>query len=515
MSDNSVPQWPSVEQMSWRDFERAMAAVFEHQGYRTTITPDGADGGVDLILERPGERVLVQCKHWKAWKVGVQTIRELFGVMTLKGASGGTVATTGRFTQEAVEFARSTGIRLINGQEVLALLRRTPPPMGLAVQLTSPMGPRLGGPRCPRCGEPMILRTAGKGPVRGQQFWGCPRFPSCRGGMPLAVSLPPRLPASVPSRYAAPNTQRSQTPRRLVGLLITLAVLPLGILGLISSGVIALAAAPTRTSGPTWAPQSPSVASPRPVQSLDPQVVSSIPIPEAGNKVAVDPVLHRLYVTALENKSLVIIDTTTNSVISTVTLERQPGEIAVDTISHTLWITNYNDASLTLLDRDGKNPATLATGNGPAGVAIDAVLHTAYVANALDKTISAFDTVSRKLTKTVTAYGHYGAAAVDTVDHHVCFVSEWGAIPYCYDSSLKSSGTLDVAGNSIAIDSVTHSRFAVTPKATSMTVVDGVTGKRSSITVGTTPTGVSVDPSSHLVYVTDHDRRTVVIVKPT
>ena len=61
---------------------------------------DGADGGVDLILERPGERVLVQCKHWKAWKVGVQTIRELFGVMTLKGASGGIVATTGRFPVE-------------------------------------------------------------------------------------------------------------------------------------------------------------------------------------------------------------------------------------------------------------------------------------------------------------------------------------------------------------------------------------------------------------------------------
>jgi DNA-binding beta-propeller fold protein YncE len=148
-------------------------------------------------------------------------------------------------------------------------------------------------------------------------------------------------------------------------------------------------------------------------------------------------------------------------------------------------------------------------------VAIDAPLHTAYVANALDKTISAYDTVTRKQTKTVTAYGHYGAAAVDTVNHTVCFVSEWLTVPYCYDSSLKYSGTLDVGGTSIAIDSATHSHYAVNPSTTSITIVDGTTGKRSSITVGTTPTGVAIDPNSHLVYITDHDRSIVSIIKPT
>ena len=515
MGEGSGPRWPSVEQMSWREFERAMAAVFERQGYHTTITADGADGGVDLILERPGERVLVQCKHWKAWKVGVQTIRELFGVMTVNGASGGIVATSGRFTQEAVEFARSTGIRLINGQEVLALLGMTPPPYGMAVAPPSPMGPLSGAPRCPRCGELMTLRTAGRGQDRGQQFWGCPRFPTCRGALAFANAIAPGFPARSPSGQVTPNRHRSQVSRRLVGVLIILVVLPVGVLGLMASGLIALAYAPARVATATLVPQRPSVSSAMPAQSLDPRVVSSIALPVAANKVAVDPGLHRLYVTAVETTSLVIIDTTTNSVISTLTLQRQPGEIAVDTSSHTLWITNYNDASLTLLDPDGKNPVVLATGNGPAGVAIDASLHTAYVANALDKTISAYDTVTRKQTKTVTAYGHYGAAAVDTVDHNVCFVSEWGAIPYCYDHSLKYSGTLDVGGTSIAIDSATHSRYGVNPSTTSMTIVDGTTGKRSSITVGTTPTGVTVDPTNHLVYISDHDRHAVAIIKPT
>ena len=36
-------------------------------------------------------------------------------------------------------------------------------------------------PRCPECGDDMILRTAKKGPRYGQRFWGCRQYPSCRG----------------------------------------------------------------------------------------------------------------------------------------------------------------------------------------------------------------------------------------------------------------------------------------------------------------------------------------------
>ncbi len=36
-------------------------------------------------------------------------------------------------------------------------------------------------PLCPRCGAPMILRTATKGANAGKQFYGCAMFPKCRG----------------------------------------------------------------------------------------------------------------------------------------------------------------------------------------------------------------------------------------------------------------------------------------------------------------------------------------------
>jgi len=36
-------------------------------------------------------------------------------------------------------------------------------------------------PRCPECGAEMVLRTARRGKNAGNQFWGCPKYPKCRG----------------------------------------------------------------------------------------------------------------------------------------------------------------------------------------------------------------------------------------------------------------------------------------------------------------------------------------------
>lgn len=35
-------------------------------------------------------------------------------------------------------------------------------------------------PTCPRCGKPMVVRTARRGPNSGGQFWGCSMYPHCR-----------------------------------------------------------------------------------------------------------------------------------------------------------------------------------------------------------------------------------------------------------------------------------------------------------------------------------------------
>ena len=41
-------------------------------------------------------------------------------------------------------------------------------------------------PICPKCGAEMILRTAKSGANQGQQFWGCSKYPACRGVLKIA-----------------------------------------------------------------------------------------------------------------------------------------------------------------------------------------------------------------------------------------------------------------------------------------------------------------------------------------
>lgn len=38
---------------------------------------------------------------------------------------------------------------------------------------------------CPTCGSIMVLRTAKKGPRIGTQFWGCTKYPDCKGVVPV------------------------------------------------------------------------------------------------------------------------------------------------------------------------------------------------------------------------------------------------------------------------------------------------------------------------------------------
>lgn len=49
---------------------------------------------------------------------------------------------------------------------------------------TQPLGDP--SPPCPRCGNAMVLRTASRGENRGNSFWGCSGYPTCKGIVPLA-----------------------------------------------------------------------------------------------------------------------------------------------------------------------------------------------------------------------------------------------------------------------------------------------------------------------------------------
>lgn len=183
--------------ISWREFEMLVGEGFRLQGYQVVETGGGgADGGVDLVLARPGkngsEKFLVQCKQWRAFKVGVDVVRELYGVMAARGATGGFVVTSGRFTEDAIKFASGRNLELVDGPKLQVLLKQ-----GQAGTASSPAQPAatssvqskvapMQSANCPLCAKTMVRRTAKRGANAGGEFWGCTGYPVCRGTRPVA-----------------------------------------------------------------------------------------------------------------------------------------------------------------------------------------------------------------------------------------------------------------------------------------------------------------------------------------
>ena len=181
-----------LDGMSWGEFEVLVGEGFRLQGYKVLETGGGGpDGGVDLVLSKPGkngsEKYLVQCKQWRAYKVGVDVVRELYGVMAAKGAAGGFVVTSGRFTDEATQFASGRNVTLVDGPKLHGLIRQAQAgarraSAGAAADLTAtlPTAPSATPP-CPVCAKPMAQRKAKRGANAGSAFWGCTGYPACRG----------------------------------------------------------------------------------------------------------------------------------------------------------------------------------------------------------------------------------------------------------------------------------------------------------------------------------------------
>jgi restriction system protein len=180
----------SLGDISWQEFEHLVSEAYRRQGYVAQVVGNSSgDGGIDIQLTRPGETVLVQCKQWKAWKVGVTIVREMLGVVVSRKADKGIIVTSGRFTGEAHRFAEKADppVQLIDGSALFELIRsvqRRGPQEGTQPPPTEPSS--LKRPTCPACGTQMVLRTARRGSNAGSQFWGCSGYPKCRGKRPLA-----------------------------------------------------------------------------------------------------------------------------------------------------------------------------------------------------------------------------------------------------------------------------------------------------------------------------------------
>lgn len=115
----------ALRKLSWEQFERLIAEFYSSLGYTVDLVGQGgADGGVDIRLHGAGgELVLVQCKHWKSTRVGVAVVREMVGLAVHHGASGIVIVASAGFTADATQFARGKSVDLVDGRQLVQMVR--------------------------------------------------------------------------------------------------------------------------------------------------------------------------------------------------------------------------------------------------------------------------------------------------------------------------------------------------------------------------------------------------------
>lgn len=179
-----------LRQLSWDELEILVADYFVREGF---VLREQGGKAVDFVLEKAGRRHLVQCKHWRARKVDESAVRDLFGHMAATRANAAYLLTSGRFTNAAVRFASGRRIELVDGPGLVRMIeevQRDPSEITQS-RLDAVRDDEQTQPRrvilCPRCGRPMSRRRErGPGGSGSKDFYGCSRYPTCKGRREIA-----------------------------------------------------------------------------------------------------------------------------------------------------------------------------------------------------------------------------------------------------------------------------------------------------------------------------------------
>ena len=109
-------------------FEQEVARVFRLHGYKAKVTKGSGDGGVDIILKKDGEILIVQCKHYQS-PLGPEPVRALWGCKDDFNADKVVMVASSGLTQSSVEFVNNKQNYLVlNLDDIIKMVQLAPSP---------------------------------------------------------------------------------------------------------------------------------------------------------------------------------------------------------------------------------------------------------------------------------------------------------------------------------------------------------------------------------------------------
>ncbi|WP_170360275.1 restriction endonuclease [Ruegeria arenilitoris] len=108
---------PEAIPFDGHEFERWVSESLEAFGWDATVTQGSGDQGVDVLAEKNGIKVAIQCKLYSS-AVGNKAVQEAHSGKAYYGSDYAAVLSNADFTSSAKDLASVTGVMLLNHRDI-------------------------------------------------------------------------------------------------------------------------------------------------------------------------------------------------------------------------------------------------------------------------------------------------------------------------------------------------------------------------------------------------------------
>jgi hypothetical protein len=110
---NAIALFKWDPSMSPTQFEQACADILVIKGWNAHITIKSGDQGIDIVAEKFGIKIILQCKKYSK-PVGNRAVQEAHTGRAFAGADVAAVVSNMTYTPSAIKLAQSTGVVLLH-----------------------------------------------------------------------------------------------------------------------------------------------------------------------------------------------------------------------------------------------------------------------------------------------------------------------------------------------------------------------------------------------------------------
>lgn len=110
-----------IDRMTGYEFEEFITVIMEDLGYNAITTQKSGDFGVDIILKKGNEKIIIQTKRY-AKKVSLNAVQEISSAKQYYNIQTAWVITNNYFTEPAIALAKANNIKLVERNQLADLI---------------------------------------------------------------------------------------------------------------------------------------------------------------------------------------------------------------------------------------------------------------------------------------------------------------------------------------------------------------------------------------------------------